>query len=162
MSVENTINYLKALANGKSPLNDEPISMKVINSPEFIRYTYSLIDELTTNNEKPKKTKKKFITKDEFVNLKTFDEEVHLSFFVKYLKEQTNLRFTYKKILLWLISEGFLKRENEKNIPTEKGVNLGLRIKEYERYNSQVVYYNKIAQRYILDNYVIKFVSKKD
>lgn len=170
--LETAIIYLQRIAEGNNPINNLPADEDaVLNNPNVIRCMYFVKDvlEAVKRNEgcigrKPKKSDKAEFPLEVLKSF-SYKEDKAISKLVEQINEPVDenvfQKLSYKPVTQWLKQNGFLKEEYseefQKNItvPTEEGVQLGIRAERRTGRNNQrfmYVIYGKQAQEYIVQN----------
>lgn len=170
--LETAIVYLKRIADGNNPINNLPADEdSVLNNPNVIRcmfFVKDVLEEVKRNGGYiGKKAKKSDKLEFPIESLKTFSyrEDMAISRLVDQLNEGLDesiyKKLNRKPITQWLKLNEFLQEEDSLEfkktitIPTQKGMQLGIRA---ERRNSSrgvdymIVLYGKQAQEYIVQN----------
>lgn len=170
--LETAIVYLQRISDGNNPINNMPVNEdSILNNPNVIRcmfFVKEVLEEVKRNDGYIGKKAKKCDKMEfpiEVLNEYVYKEDKAISKFVGQINELVDeaiyKKLNYKVITQWLKLNGFLQEEYsqefEKKItlPTEKGIQLGIRS---ERRSSSkgieymLVIYNKEAQEYIVQN----------
>lgn len=170
--LETAIIYLQRIADGNNPINNMPADEdSVLNNPNVIRcmfFVKEILEEVKRNKGcigKKGRRSDKLDFPLEVLKVFNYKEDKAISVFVEQINapvdEGVYQKLGYTIITRWLKKNEFLKEEYseefQKNItvPTEKGVQLGIR--RERRTNSQGkdyirVMYNRQAQEYIIQN----------
>lgn len=161
--------YCQKLANGIDPISDNAMpSDCVLNQVQLARLFFYLSNHLTDeiNNDQVPSIKTKQKQKQSFVITRSALEEVDLSDKpipisefsrrVDAKRELSSKAFSYKWPIAWLIKIELLKLSdvNEKKVPTESGIALGIsqELRSIQGKEYWVTLYNKVAQRFLIDN----------
>ena len=158
-SREDLLNYVEALANGVDPNTGEVLDRDtILNRPDIIRMLYAVKDYI--NEYGPKISRS---SREEFVlsNVEGIvGPATSVTNFVKKINEvncKDHMKPLNTKVIpAWLLKEGYLELdENEKKVPTEKGIAIGLK-KAYTMTSGGFLYsyveYNEEAQKFVLEN----------
>lgn len=170
--LDTAITYVQRIAEGNNPVNNMPVEGDtVLNNPNVIRcmfFVKEVLEEVKRNNGFVGRRVRKN-DKQEFpigiLNSFSYREDAAISRFVgqinELVDEKVYQKLCYKKILQWLKLNGFLTEElsqdsNKKiTLPTEKGVQLGIRAEERSSARDgdyKLLIYGKQAQEYIVRN----------
>lgn len=170
--LETAIVYLQRIADGNNPINNLPAEEdSVLNNPNVIRcmfFVKEVLEEVKRNGGQiGKKAKKSDKLEFPVEHAKAFSyrEDKPITIFVEQINEGLDdnvyKKLNYKLITQWLKLNGFLVEEDnlelkkKVTIPTEKGVQLGIRAEirssAYGKEYMSVVY-GKSAQEYIVHN----------
>lgn len=164
-----SIEYIKRMAEGKSPMNNEPLDNEsVLNNPNVIRCLYFVEDVLRQVRETEgrigvKKGKRPFPL--EHLEKYAYRRDLSISQFTDQLNEGLDesgyKKLSYVKITSWLKTAGYLdviedrERNQKKSIPTAKAREIGIYTEERESSRGikyLAVLYNKDAQKFIIRN----------
>ncbi|MCM1189950.1 MAG: hypothetical protein NC541_11725 [bacterium] len=170
--LETAILYLQRIADGKNPVNNVPAEEDaVLNNPNVIRCMYfvkEVLEEVKRNNghvgKKAKKSDKQAFPTETLATF-SYREDKSISKLVAQLNEAVDgtvyRKLTYRPILQWLKSNGFLTEQfdqelkKEVTLPTEKGTQIGIRAERRSGLSGtdyMLVIYGKQAQEYIAEN----------
>ena len=167
------IKYIRRMAEGKNPVNNQEPEDNVLENANVIRCLYfvaGVLEQVRDNGGViTKQTGQKKAKKETFSYevLKEFQyrNDKPISHFVRQINESVEedkmQKLSYKKIKMALIAEGHLfeqyDAEREKNtmLPTQKGKEIGMYIEQREsssgnKYN--IVMYDKNAQIFLIEN----------
>lgn len=170
--LDTAITYVQRIAEGNNPVNNMPAENDaVLKNPNVIRcmfFVKEVLEEVKRNNgfvgrRIRKNDRQEFPT--EILDSFSYREDVAISKFVgqinELIDENIYQKLCYKQILKWLKLHGFLTEElsrdsNKKiTLPTEKGVQLGIRAEERSSARDgdyKLLIYGKQAQEYIVRN----------
>lgn len=170
--LETAIVYLQRIADGNNPVNNMPAENDVVlNNPNVIRcmfFVKEVLEEVKRNNgyigRKPGKSHKQEFPMESLASFE-YREDKAISKFVAQINESVDenvyQKLSYTTITQWLKLNGFLveefNQELNKNVtmPTEKGINLGIRAERRSSLRGvdyMLVIYGKQAQEYIVSN----------
>jgi len=164
-----SIEYIKRMAEGKNPINNEPLEDdSILNNPNVIRCFYFIEDVLKQVKDadgkvKGKKKRKSFPI--EHLKEYSYQKDLSISNFVAQINEgldgETHKKLSVSKITSWLKVMGYIDEYvnpewNQKHsITTEKGRAIGIYSEERESSQGKryvVLIYNRNAQQFIIDN----------
>lgn len=163
-----SMEYLKRMAEGKNPINNEPLENdSVLNNPNVIRCLYFIEDVLRQVKEADGKLQVNKKKKDfPLSHLEKYEYRKDLG--ITHLVEQLNedldesiyKKLSYSKITNWLKTTGYLDvvedwDNKKKSVPSEKGRQLGIYTEERESMQGRkydAVIYNEHAQAFIVNN----------
>lgn len=168
--LETSIEYLKRMAEGKNPINNEPLENEsILNNPNVIRCLYFVEDVLRQVYEADGRIqiskKKKAFPITHVYNFE-YRKDLSITHFVEQLNENLDesayKKLSYTKITGWLKLAGYLNviedwDNKNKTVPTDKGRQLGIYTEERESMQGrkyEAVIYNKEAQEFIVNNMV--------
>ena len=183
VKLEKAILYAQRIADGCNPVNNVPVEEgSVLQNPNVIRCMYfikEVLEEVHKNRGyvggKPKNNDKQPFPLD-VSRLFTYREDKAISRVVDQinepLDEYTYQKLSYKMVTKWLLYQGYLqelafeKFENKTfKVPTEKGMQLGIRTEERVRTDGAgyvVTLYGQQAQKFIVDNLEAMLRSEAD
>lgn len=166
--LETSIEYLKRMAEGKNPINNEPLEKEsVLNNPNVIRCLYFVEDVLRQVYDADGKIQANKKKKDfPLTHVQNFGyrKDLSITHFVEQLNEGLDetlyKKLSYTKITAWLKLAGYLNviedRDNKnKTMPSVKGRQLGIYTEERESMQGrkyEAVIYKKEAQEFIVNN----------
>lgn len=164
-----SIEYIKRMAEGKNPINNEPLEDdSILNNPNVIRCFYFIEDVLKQIKEadgivKGKKKKTSFPL--EHLKEYSYRKDLSISNFVDQINEgldaEKHKKLSSFKITSWLKAMGYIDvyenpEWNQKHsITTEKGRSIGIYSEERESSQGRryvVLIYDRNAQQFIIDN----------
>lgn len=170
--LDTAILYLQRIVDGNNPVNNIPADEDaVLNNPNVIRCMYfvkEVLEAVRRNNGYIGKKAKKSDKLDfplEVLTAFAYREEQSISKLVGQINELVDdsvyRKLTYKPILQWLKTNGFLVEEFSQEfnklitLPTDKGLQTGIRAERRTGARGveyMIVLYNKQAQEYIVQN----------
>ena len=163
--------YIDKLANGINPLDDTAVAENdIVNNVRISRCLFFVSDTLRRVLEnggvgvasRVKKNKFK-ITAEELEKFAFSDRPITISEITKRINDiadtENSTKLSHKTITSWLSEIGMLKEMintagKKSKRPTAEGAELGIFVKEVTSQNGtfNVVFYNKSAQKFIVDN----------
>lgn len=166
--LETSIEYLKRMAEGKNPINNESLENEsILNDPNVIRCLYFVQDVLKQVYDADGKiqvSKKKKNFPVTHVENFEYRKDLSITHFIEQLNETLDesvyKELSYTKITAWLKLTGYLNvvedwDNKNKTIPSDKGRQLGIYTEERESMQGrkyEAVIYNKDAQEFIVKN----------
>lgn len=172
--LERAILYVQRIADGCNPINNVPVEeSSVLHNPNVIRCMYfikEVLEDVDNNNgyvgRKSSKSNKKLPFPIEAKYSFNYTGDKAISKLADQINESldTNVykQLSYKTIAQWLVNQGFLQEiileryDNKMHrVPTEKGLQLGIRTEEKTRKNGMaylLTIYGKQAQEFIVEN----------
>ncbi|MBQ3559210.1 MAG: hypothetical protein IJA07_06855 [Agathobacter sp.] len=164
-----SIEYIKRMAEGKNPINNEPLDEdSILNNPNVIRCFYFIEDVLKQVKDADGKVTAKKRRRNfpiEHLSEYTYRKDLSISHFMDQINEGLNeeqyKKLSYPKVTGWLKSMGYLdviediEKNEKKSIPSEKGRAIGIYTEEREGAQGRkylAVMYNRNAQQFIIDN----------
>lgn len=159
--------YCQKLANGIDPISNNAMPQdSVLNQVQLARFFFflssHLTDEINFDHTPSSKTKQKqrfIITRSALEEVDLSDKPIPISEFSRRVdakREILSKSFSYKWPIAWLIKTELLKLTdvNEKKVPTESGIALGIsqEIRSVQGKEYWVTLYNKAAQQFLIDN----------
>ena len=169
--------YIDDMSNGISPITKARVSKDdLINNTRISKclfYVSCVLNDYLVKEERKVPKPKFYLTDDEKKKF-TYNGDLIVSSLARKIsdlktnEDMRNLKCT--SFTNWLLSLGYLKVVEQdgknRNLPTEKGRNLGLysQIRLGYRGRYEVVLYNKNAQIFIMDNLdkIISFANKDE
>ncbi|MCD8231745.1 MAG: hypothetical protein LUD14_08010 [Clostridiales bacterium] len=166
------ITYLQRIADGNNPVNNMPAEEdSVLNNPNVIRCMYfvkEVLEEVRRNGgfigSKPRKSQKAAFP-PEALSAFVYQEDKAISKIVAQINEKVDdtvyQKLSYKPIVQWLKKNGFLTEEvnrgsgKTQTMPTEKGIQIGIRAEKRVSFNGAeyfLVLYDQQAQEFLVQN----------
>lgn len=168
------IKYIDRIADGRNPVNNTPVNENdALNNPNIIRCMYFIKDVLETVRRNGgviggRGKAAPAVIPPEALDAFVYQEDKSITHLMKQIYEPVQdmniKKISFMKVTTWLKEEGYLKEAEKigsgskqdgraKNVPTEKGIELGLYLweREYEGRMYQTVMYDKQAQEYVVE-----------
>lgn len=165
MNLEKAIENLEKMANGINPLTNEILpATSLLNNIEISRSLFCVLDAIK-NGKKKNNLKIKFsIDRAELEKFEYSDSPISISEISTRINNLKTTNTTDKlkctDLNKWLVSIGMLTEvtENDKKrkVPSEYGKALGISLQTKNSFYGgtyTVVLYNKVAQKFIIDNF---------
>lgn len=165
MNIDAALEYIKSLANGINPITNKTVENdSLLNNPEIIRGLFNSHHAICeTLNSKGVKRNEFRLTEEQVAAFMYSEEPLKITEITErlnMLKDESLRTIQPVRITNWLLSQGILETDlftygKESRLPSEKGKQLGITIKQVARDNGEkyaVNLYNMNAQKFIINN----------
>ena len=164
--LEKNLEIIEKLANGMNPVDDTMLPEdSPINNIDVTRALYFALTSLKTEKKKASRRKDFYIEEDKLANFEFVQDGAYLSQIVEKLNQLIDVNkvkmLSRSKMVRWLVNIGILTtvqtegRKAKRHMPTEQGLNMGLKIVQLvDRFGTpfDAVKYPVSMQKFILDN----------